>query len=149
MVIAYSKSKDQPGKVANPAQWPAEQGKLVFPCPRSRLRILSREMATADPSRVSLLISILRLNLVLTFTGFLPIFAAESIYLDKPPYVIGLVSSSSGRAMRIDGVHWRVRRHRASKPQGSSKPPVRMHPWHVTIGPINTRLSYSHPLLLV
>ena len=39
----------------------------MFPCPRSRLRIWSRETGSAVPSRVSLLISILRLNLVLTY----------------------------------------------------------------------------------
>ena len=71
----YSESKDQPGnKVANPprsssAAWSAEQGKIMFPCPRSRLRIWSRETGSAVPSRASLLISILRLirNLVLTY----------------------------------------------------------------------------------
>ena len=44
-------SMDQPGKVANPAR-----GQLIGLC----------EMGLAVPSRVSLLISILRLNLVLT-----------------------------------------------------------------------------------
>ena len=39
----------------------------MFPCPRSCLRIWSRETGFAVPSRVSLLISILRLNLVLTY----------------------------------------------------------------------------------
>ena len=39
----------------------------MFPCPRSRLRIWSRETGSAVPSGVSLLISILRLNLVLTY----------------------------------------------------------------------------------
>ena len=39
----------------------------MFPCPRSRLRIWSRETGSAVPSRVSLLIFILRLNLVLTY----------------------------------------------------------------------------------
>ena len=52
---------DQPGKVANPAR-----GHL-FPCPRSRLRIWSRETGSAVPSRVNLLISILGLNLMLTY----------------------------------------------------------------------------------
>ena len=52
----------------------------MFPCPRSCLRIWSREMGSAVPSRVSLLISILRLSLVLTYTGFLPSSAAASIY---------------------------------------------------------------------
>ena len=43
--------------------------KWIFPCrPRSRLRIWSRETGSAVvPSRLSLLISILRLNLVLTY----------------------------------------------------------------------------------
>ena len=68
MVITYSKSMDQPDKVANPARGQlAEQGKQILPCPRSRLRIWSRETGWAVPSRVSLLISILRLNLVLTY----------------------------------------------------------------------------------
>ena len=38
-----------------------------FTCPRLRLRIWSRETGSAVPSRVSLLISILRLNRVLTY----------------------------------------------------------------------------------
>ena len=60
----YSKSMGQPGKVANPGHG---QGKLIFPCPRSRLRIWSRETGSAVPSCVGVLISILRLNLVLTY----------------------------------------------------------------------------------
>ena len=69
IVITFSnKGKDQPGKVANPARGQlAEQGKLILPCFRSRLRIWSRETDSAVPPRVSLLISILRLNLVLTY----------------------------------------------------------------------------------
>ena len=68
MVITCSKGKNQQGKVANPAPGQlAEQGKIIFPCPRSRLRVWSRETGSAVPSRVSLLISILRLNLVLTY----------------------------------------------------------------------------------
>ena len=46
--------------------WPAKQGKLIFPCPRSCLRVWSRETGSAIPSRVSLLISTLRLSVVLT-----------------------------------------------------------------------------------
>ena len=57
---------DQPGKVANPArgQLNRENKIPLSPCV---LRIWSREMGSAVPSRVSLLISILRLNLVLTY----------------------------------------------------------------------------------
>ena len=58
---------DQPGKVANPARGQLNTQDEYFPCPRSRLRIWSREMGSAVPSRVSLLISILGLNLVLTY----------------------------------------------------------------------------------
>ena len=60
--------KDQPGKVADPARGQlAEQGKWILLCPHSRLRIWSRETGSAVPSRISLLISILRLNLVHTY----------------------------------------------------------------------------------
>ena len=62
----YSKSMDQPGKVANPARGQVNRENVFFPCPRSRLRIWFLETGSAVPFRVSLLISILRLNLVLT-----------------------------------------------------------------------------------
>ena len=79
-------------KFSNPT---TGQGKLIFPCPRSRLRIWSREPGSAVPSRVSLLMSILRLNLVLTY-GFLLSSAAASIYFKTTirhrvsPELIGL-----------------------------------------------------------
>ena len=64
----YSKSKDQPGKVANPArgQLKREENEY-FPVRVRSLRIWSRETGSAVPSRVGLLISILRLNLVPTY----------------------------------------------------------------------------------
>ena len=68
-VITYSsKSKDQPGKVliVNPASDQVNV-EMNISCPRSRLRIWSRETGSAVPSRVSLLISIQRLNLVFTY----------------------------------------------------------------------------------
>ena len=61
--ITYSKSKYQPGKIANPARG---QLNINISLSRWRLRIWSRETVSAVPSRVSLLISILRLDLVLT-----------------------------------------------------------------------------------
>ena len=69
MVNTFSKGKDQPGKGANPARGQlTEQGKFIISFSRcSRVRIWSRETGAAVPSRVSLLISILRLNLVLTY----------------------------------------------------------------------------------
>ena len=61
----------------------------------------------------------------------------------KPPYAIGSVSSLSGHAIAY---RWRslprVRRHRASKPQGSSK---RVLPWQVTMDQlIFASLSHTH-----
>ena len=62
----YSKSMDQPGKVANPTRGQLNK-KMNIPCPRSCLGIWSRETGSAVPSRVNLLIPTPRLNLVLTY----------------------------------------------------------------------------------
>ena len=61
----------------------------------------------------------------------------------KPPYAIGSVPSLSGHAIAY---RWRllprVRRHRASKPQGSSE---RVLPWHITMDQlICASLSRTH-----
>ena len=59
---------DQPGKVANPARGQLNKENEYFPVHvRSRLRIWSRGTDSVVPSRVSMLISILRLNLMLTY----------------------------------------------------------------------------------
>ena len=131
---------DQPG-CCQSCSWSAEQGNLFFSCTRSCLRIWSRETGSAVPSCLSLLISILRLNQVLT--GFLPSSAAGFTYLFKLTYAIGLVPSLSGHA--IEDL-WRslprARRHRASKPQDSSK---RVLPWQVTMDQlICASLSHAH-----
>ena len=61
----------------------------------------------------------------------------------KPPYAIGSVPSLSGHAIAY---RWRslprVRRHRASKPQGSSE---RVLPWQITMDQlIFASLSHIH-----
>ena len=61
----------------------------------------------------------------------------------KPPYAIGSVPSLSGHAVAF---RWRslprVRRHRASKPQGSSE---RVLPWQITLDQlIFASLSHTH-----
>ena len=61
----------------------------------------------------------------------------------KPPYAIGPVPSLSGHAIAY---RWRslprVRRHRASKPQGSSE---RVLPWQITMDQlIFASLSHTH-----
>ena len=89
----YSKSMDQPGKVANPA--------------RACLKIWSRETGSAVPSRVSLLISILRLNLVLTY-GIPPEFRDGVhlfIYNRRTP--LGQSRVYRVTQLRTDGVHCR------------------------------------------
>ena len=115
----------------------------MFPCPRSRLRIRSREAGSAVPSRVSLLISIVRLNPVLTY-GIPPGFrgGVHFIYF-KPQYAIGSVPSLSGHVIAY---RWRslprVRRHRASKPRGNSE---QVLPWQVTTDQlISASLSHTH-----
>ena len=64
-----TKSMDQPGKVDNPARGQLNRENEYFPVPvRPRLKIWSRETGSAVQSRVSLLISILKLNhLVVTY----------------------------------------------------------------------------------
>ena len=53
--------------VANPARGQLNRDFFFLFCPCSRLIFWSRKTGSADPSRVSLLISILKLNLVLTY----------------------------------------------------------------------------------
>ena len=68
---------------------------MGVPYPRSRLKIWSRETDSAVPSRVSLLISILRLNLVLTygippeFRGGVYTFVKTSIRHRVSPEFVG------------------------------------------------------------
>ena len=131
---------DQPGKVANPARSQLNGENEYFP--RARLKIWSREAGSAVPSRVSLLIAILKLTLVLTV--FLSSSAAASSYLFKPLYAIGSVPSLSGHAISHQ---WRalprVRRHTGSKPQGSSE---RVLPWQVTMDQLICASLFPHPL---
>ena len=53
--------------------WLAAEGKSIFPCPRSRLKIWLREMGSALPPPVGLSFLMLRLNLLLTH-GIPPVF---------------------------------------------------------------------------
>ena len=121
----------------------------MFPCPRACLRIRSRQKGSAVPSRVSLLISLLRLNLVLTYLRDSSRVPRRPPFM-KPPYAIGSVPSLSGHAIAY---RWRslsrVRRHRTGRvnlvvvPNKSSAALAGHH------GPINMRLSFPHPLLLL
>ena len=100
----------------------------------------SRETGSAVSSRASLPISILRQNLVPTY-GIPSEFRGGALYLLKPRYAIGSVPSLMGHAMAY---RWhsipRIRRHRACKPQGSSK---RVLLRQVTMDQF-IRVSFSH-----
>ena len=77
------------------------------PCPRSRLGIWSRETVSAVPSRVSLLISILRLNLVLTY-GIPPEFrGGVHILILNRHTPSGQSRVNRVTQLRTDGVHCR------------------------------------------
>ena len=140
---------DQPGKVANPARGQLNRENNMPLSPYVPENLVSRT-GSVVPSRVSLLISILRLNLVLTY-GIPPEFRGGVHTFMKPPYAIGSVSSLSGqsrvyRVTQLIAYRWRslprVRRHRASKPQGSSE---RVLPWQVTMDQlIFASLSHAH-----
>ena len=69
---------DQPGTVASPAR-SAEQGKSLFLCPRSRLRIWFCETELAIPSRVSLLIP--RIQVVAYTNGIVPAFRDDGVHI--------------------------------------------------------------------
>ena len=112
VVITYSKSKDQPGRVADPARGQLNRENDFF-CPRSRLIIWSSETGSAvrpGPACSSPYSGWIWCPLT---TGFLPISVTVSIYSFKPPYAIGPVSSLSGHAIAY---RWRsmprIRRQR-------------------------------------
>ena len=139
----YSKSTDQPGKVLPILLVSDEQRKWICPSPRSRLRILSRETGPAVPSRVSLPISILKTGSGAYLRDSSRVPRRRPFIYFKPPYAIRSVTSLSGHA--IAGRRRsppRVRRHRASKPQGSLE---QVLPWQVTMDQlICTSLSHTH-----
>ena len=105
------------------------------------MRNWSGETGSAVPPRVSLLISILRLKLTY---GSPPEFRdGVHLFISKPLYAIGSVPSLSGHAIAY---RWRslprVRRHRASEPQGSFE---RVLPWQVTMDQLMyASLSHTH-----
>ena len=115
-------SMDQPGKVANPARGQLNRENEYFPV---RVRAWesglvrrvrqSRPASACSPPYSSWIWCLV--------TGFLPSSAAASIFYLEPRYVIGPVPSLSGHAIAY---RWRslprVRRHRASKSQGTVVP---------------------------
>ena len=112
-VCMYSQQgMDQPRYTCQSYSWSAEQGKLFLPYPRSRVIIWSRETGSAVPSRASLVIFILRLNLVmvmvltrgLLFFLLLSAAASNHLYRQTPP---GQSRVYRVMKLRTDGVHCR------------------------------------------
>ena len=135
---------DQPGKVANPARSQLNRENEYSPVlVRACLRIWSRETGSAVPSRVSLLIHTQTEYCAYLWDSSHVPWRHPSIHF-KPLYAIGSVPSLSGHAIAY---RWRrslpkVRRHRASKPQGSSE---RVLPWQITMDQlIRASLSHTH-----
>ena len=96
------------GSDCQSCSWSAEERKKwIFPSPRSCLRIWSRETGSAVPSHVSLLISILRLNLVLTY-GIPPDFRDHvHLFILNRHTPSGQSRVDRVTQMRTDGVHCR------------------------------------------
>ena len=120
--------------------WPAEQGKIIFPCPPAYLRIWSRDgFSRPVPRQPAHLHTQAESGAYLRDSSRVP---RRRLFM-KPPYAIGSVPSLSGHAIAY---RWRslprVRRHRASKPQGSSE---RVLPWQITMDQlIFASLSNTH-----
>ena len=131
---------DQPGKVANPArgQLNREISIPLSPCVPENLvsrdgfsHPVPRQPAHLHPQAES--------GAYLRDSSRVP----RRRPFMKPPYAIGSVPSLSGHAIAY---RWRslprVRRHRASKPQGSSE---RVLPWQITMDQlIFASLSHTH-----
>ena len=130
----YSKSKHQPGKVANPAHG------SFFPA-------LFANLVSRDGFGSPVLCQPVHLHTQAEYGAYLRDSSRfprrrPFIYL-KPSYAIGSVPSLSGHAIAY---RWcslpGVRRHRASKPQGGSK---QVLPWHVNMDQlICAFLSHTH-----
>ena len=131
---------DQPGKVANPArgQLNREHNIPLSPCVPENL--VSRDgFSRPVPRQPAHLHTQAESGAYLRDSSRVP----RRRPFMKPPYAIGSVPSLSGHAIAY---RWRslprVRRHRASKPQGSSE---RVLPWQITMDQlIFASLSHTH-----
>ena len=135
-------SMDQPGKVANPARGQLNRENNIPQSPCVPENLVSR-----DGFSRSVLRQPAHLHTQAESGAYLRDYSRVPRRLRpfmKPPYAIGSVPSLSGHA--IIAYRWlslpRVRRHRASKPQGSSE---RVLPWQITMGQfIFASLPHTH-----
>ena len=82
-------------------------GKVIFRCPRSRLKSWSRETGSAVPSRVGLLISVLGLNLALTYEISPGFHGGVHLFILNRHTPSGQSRLYWVTQMRTDGVHCR------------------------------------------
>ena len=141
----YSKSMDQPGKVANPAR--GQLNRENYNISLSAFvpeNLVSRDgFGSPVPRQPAYLHTQAKYGAHLRNSSRVP-RRRPFIYL-KPPYAIESVPSLLGHAIAY---RWRslprVRRHRASKPHRSSE---RVLPWQVTTDQlIYASLSHTHCL---
>ena len=131
---------DQPGKVANPArgQLNRENNIPLSPCVPENL-VSRYGFGSPVPRQPAHLHNQAESGAYLRDSSRVP-RRRPFIYF-KPTYAIGSVPSLSGHAIAY---RWRslprVRRHRASKPQGSSE---RVLPWQITMDQL-IFASFSH-----
>ena len=135
---------DQPGKVANPARGQLNRENEYIPLsPCGPENLASRDGFTRPVSRQPAHLHNTRAEsgayLLVRDSSRVP----RRRPFMKPPYAIGSVPSLSGHAITY---RWhslpRVRRQRASKPQGSSE---RVLPWQVNMDQsIFASLSHTH-----
>ena len=144
MVITYSRLWiDRVSKVANPArsQLNRENNIPLSPCVPENL--VSRDgFSRPVPRQPARLYTQAESGTYLRYSSRVP----QRRPFMKPPYAIGSVPSLSGHAIAY---RWRslprVRRHRTSKPQGSSE---RVLPWQVTMDQLIFASLFPHPLLI-
>ena len=119
---------DQPGKVANPARGRLNRENNIPLSPCAPENLVSRDGFSRPVQRQPAhLHTKAESGAYLRDSSRVP----RRLPFMKPPYAIGSVPSLSGHA---NAYRWRslprVRRHRASKPQGSSE---RVLPWQITM----------------
>ena len=131
---------DQPGKVANPARGQLNRENNIPLCPCVPENLVSRDgFSHPVPRQPAHLHTHAESGAYLRDSSRVP----RRRSFMKPPYAIGSVPSLSSHAIAY---RWRllprVRRHRASKPQGSSE---RVLPWQITMDQlIFASLSHTH-----
>ena len=140
----YSKSMDQPGKVANPArgQMNRENKTNISLSAFAPENLVTRDgFGRPVPRQPAHLLTQVQSGAYLWDSSRVP-RRRPFMYL-KPPYAFGSVPSLSGH---VFAYRWRSlprdRRHRASEPQGSSE---RVLPWQVTMDQLICA-SLSHTL---